>query len=250
MLHPQHVILAAVFNNAEWIAPVIFILVMVLRIIGAAVGGNNPNAANRRPAGPRPPVPPQGQANGNDALKGEIDEFLRRVSNRREGQPQRRPAGTPPRPIQVVRPPQSPLAPQSPNPPDRRRRPVPVIVARAGVPVVKEAVIAPRSGDEIDDHVKKFLNIGQFEQRADHLASIDQQERKFDQQIQQTFAHEVGHLKPSALSSATDERSVSQTAPQVVDEKSQNISFALLTGSNLINAVIVSEIMQRPEFRW
>ena len=197
----------------------------------------------------RPPQgmpPPQGQ--GNEQLKGEIDEFLRRVSTRREGQPpqrgappQRGPAG-PARPVIVAR----QVGPA--NSQDRRRRPAPVIVATAGKPVVAEVV---DSRDDIDDHVKRFLDNRQFEQRADKLTSIDQNERQFDRQIQQTFAHDVGHLKPKTLAPPADDRSVSQSAPQVVDDqKQQNISFALLTGSNLINAVIVSEIMQRPEHRW
>ena len=88
------------------------------------------------------------------------------------------------------------------------------------------------------------------EQRAGQLTNIGEHERQFERQVQQTFAHEVGHLKPSSLSSPDDARSVSDTAPQVVDENRNNTSFALLTGSNLINAVIINEIMQRPEHRW
>jgi hypothetical protein len=228
--------------DLQWVFPIIFILVFVLRIIGAAAGGaNNPNVPKARPPGqiPRVPRPP---GNDEDALKGEIEEFLRRVSNRREGQPQQRTAANPPRPAQAMRPP------AAASPQDRRRKPAPVIIASAGTPVVAEVVEAPR--DDIDDHVKRYMNTRQFDQRAGQLTSIDQKERKFDQQVQQAFAHEVGHLRPGSLAPAADERSVSDSAPQVIEDDKQNKSYSLLTGSNLINAVIVSEIMQRPEHRW
>jgi hypothetical protein len=228
----------------EWVVPIIVFLVFIIRIIGAAINGNaNQNMPNRRPPGqpPRIPQPPQGGE--NEALKGEIEEFLRRVSNRREGQPQR-PTGKPPRPAPVIR------TPTTTAPADRRRRPAPVVIATAGTPVL-EVVETPTARGDVDDHVKRYLNTGQFEQRAGHLSSIDEKERQFDRQIQRTFAHEVGHLKPSEFSTPNDERSVSEAAPQVIDDqKKQNTSFALLTGGNLINAVIVSEIMNRPEHRW
>jgi hypothetical protein len=233
----------------------IIILVLIIRVIGAVIAaGNNPNMPPRRPPGPpRLPQPPEGDG---DALRGEIEEFLRRVSNRREGQPQRSP-GAPPRPPGT--PPRAPGAPQRPAPvirtppsvpPQERRRRPPVVVATATTPPV-EVVEAPRPGGDIDEHVKRYLNTRQFEQRAEHLTSIDAKEKQFDRQVQKTFAHEVGHLRPSALSVAGDERSVSETAPQVIDDQNrQNRTFRLLTGANLINAVIINEIMHRPEHRW
>src|SRR5258707_6897639 len=115
----------------EWIVPIIVFLVFIIRIIGAAINGNaNQNVPpNRRLPGqpPRIPQPPQGGE--TEALKGEIEEFLRRVSNRREGQPQR-PTGKPPRPAPVIR---TPTA----TPADRRRRPAPIVIATAGTPVLE-----------------------------------------------------------------------------------------------------------------
>lgn len=233
----------------------IIILVLIIRVIGAVIAaGNNPNMPPRRPPGPpRLPQPPD---RDSDALRGEIEEFLRRVSNRREGQPQR-PPGAPARP--PATPPRVPAAPPRPAPvirtppsvpsQERRRRP-PVVVATATTPPI-EVVEAPGSGADIDEHVKRYLNTRQFEQRAENLGTIDENERQFDRQVQKTFAHEVGHLRPSVLSVAGDERNVSQTAPRVVDDQNRrNNNFLLLTGSNLLNAVIISEIMQRPEHRW
>jgi hypothetical protein len=242
MLYANLILLAAP-PNLEWFLPAIVVLLFVIQIIRAVITGvGNPNVPQRRPPGqiPRmPPPPPQGEE--NQALKGEIEEFLRRVSNRREGQPQR-PHGAPSRPIPVARPQ------PSGSPPDRRRRPPPVVIATAGVPVAE--VQTPGQRDDIQDLVKRHLNTRGIEQRAGKLTNIGEHERQFERQVQQTFAHEVGHLKPSSLSSPDDARSVSDTAPQVVDENRNNKSFALLTGSNLINAVIVNEIMQRPEHRW
>src|ERR1700730_15340339 len=95
-----NLILFAAPPNLEWFLPAIVVLLFVIQIIRAVITGvENPNVPQRRPPGqiPRmPPPPPQGGE--NQALKGEIEEFLRRVSNRREGQPQR-PPGAPSRPI-------------------------------------------------------------------------------------------------------------------------------------------------------
>jgi hypothetical protein len=226
----------------EWFLPAIVILLFVIQIIRAVITGvGNPNMPQRRPPGqmPRMPVPPQGEE--NEALKGEIEEFLKRVSTRREGQPQRPPGGAGPRPITVARgqPPASPG--------ERRRRPPPVVIATGGVPIGEVQAPTRRSAEDL---AKRHLGSRGFEQRGDQLTKIDEHERQFERQVQQTFAHEVGHLKPSVLASPEDAGAVSDAAPQVVDDSRSNTSFALLTGSNLINAVIINEIMQRPEHRW
>ncbi len=236
-----NLILFAAPPPLEWFLPAIVVLLFVIQIIRAVITGvGNPNMPQRRPPGqmPRMPVPPQGEE--NEALKGEIEEFLRRVSNRREGQPQR-PPGAAPRPIPVVRPQQGGSS------PDRRRRPTPVVIATAGVPIGE---VQPPNRREAQELARRRLGSRGFEQRADQLTNIDEHERQFERQVQQTFAHEVGHLKPSVLASPEDAGSVSDSAPQVVDDNRNNTSFALLTGSNLINAVIINEIMQRPEHRW
>lgn len=221
------------------------VFVLIIRVVGAVIAANNPGnmPPNRRP--PMPPRPPQQQGGDNEALKGEIEEFLRRVSNRRDPQGKPPGQGAPGRPVPQLR------TPPTIMPAERRRRAAPVVVvSNTGAPVLTEVPDSRNRGD-IDEQVKRHLNIQQFEQRAEQLTSIDEKERQFDRQIQQTFAHQVGHLKPSVLSVSGDLRTVSDTAPVVIDdEKKQNNSFALLTGSNLINAVIVAEIMARPEHRW
>jgi hypothetical protein len=235
-----NLILFAAPPPIEWFLPAIVVLLFVIQIIRAVItGAGNPNMP-RRPPGqmPRMPAPPQGEE--NEALKGEIEEFLRRVSNRREGQPQR-PPGAPQRPIPVVRPQQGGSS------PERRRRPTPVVIATGGVPIAEVQAPTRRDSREL---ARRHLSSRGFEQRGDQLTKIDEHERQFERQVQQTFAHEVGHLKPSVLSSPEDAGAVSEAAPQVVDENRTNKSFALLTGSNLINAVIINEIMQRPEHRW
>jgi hypothetical protein len=228
-----HLILFAAPPPIEWFLPAIVVLLFVIQIIRAVITGvGNPNMP-RRPPGqmPRMPAPPQGEE--NEALKGEIEEFLRRVSNRREGQPQR-PPGAPQRPIPVVR------QQQGGGSPERRRRPTPVVIATAGVPIGE---VQPLNRRDAQDLAKRHLSTRE--------SAIDEHERQFERQVQKTFSHEVGHLKPSVLSSPEDAQPVSESAPQVVDDnRSNNNSFALLTGSNLINAVIINEIMQRPEHRW
>ena len=69
-------------NNLDWLVPVVFIIIIAVRSLAALVNSANQTPPNRRPIGHRP----QTDVNPNDPLKGEIVVFLKRVSNRRDGQ--------------------------------------------------------------------------------------------------------------------------------------------------------------------
>ncbi len=219
-------------NNFEWLIPVVAVVIALLRIMGAAMGGKN----NPKQAGPRPPgAGPRPVAGGEpDPIKGEIEEFLRRVSNRREGQKPREGQGKP-------QPARRPPGPTSPG--DRRKRPAPVIVARTTPPAVSTD---PPPQQSVADHVKKFLSTTEFNERTAQRDTIAASESRFEQQVQQTFAHQVGHLKPPAADIAYNPIN---TTGEVRSPVGATV-IPLFSKLSIRDAIVMMEVMQRPEHRW
>jgi hypothetical protein len=218
-------------NNFEWLIPVIFVIILAVRSLAALVNAGNQNPPNRRPIVPRPAA----DDNPNDPLKGEIEEFLKRVSNRRDGQNpqgqgQARPSQAKPQPGR-----------RSPPPPpgERRKRPTPVIVARTAAP---PAVPVEEQQQSVAEHVKRFLSTTEFEQRSEKLDTIAAKERQFEQQVQQTFTHQLGSLRPTAEATAA---AAAEQKPPVA-----RMVVPLLSGLAIRNAIIMNEVLTRPEHRW
>ncbi len=257
MLHP--VLLGA---NFEVWAEGIFLLIMgflwlVNRIATVVEAARRPAQPVRRPPPPVPPqgaggpqaqpmqprqvAPPQGQPRpAGDALQGEIEEFLRRASGRREGY---QPPVKPQRPVTG-----RPMNPGTRNDP-RRARPAPVLVRG------KPPVAAPDEGIEtpadIGRHVKQFLDNKEFAERSSQLSSIDEKEKQFEQNLQKTFSHELGHLKRSTLADGGDAATTAAPLQPLVPLQNPNILASLFrSGVDLKRAIALNEIFQRPEHRW
>jgi hypothetical protein len=190
---------------------------------------------------PRQIVPPQGQPRpAGDALQGEIEEFLRRASNRQQpGQQQR------PRPVPARIPSARPTTAGTPIDPRRARPAPPAVRAKPAASPPAESADTPEA---IAQHVKQFLDMREFDQRTSNLSSIDEKERQFEQKLQKTFTHEVGHLKRSTLADGGD---AAATAVQPVAPVNPNALAGLLrSGIDLKRAIALNEIFQRPEHRW
>jgi hypothetical protein len=163
----------------------------------------------------------------------EIDEFLRRAAQQRGGQGQG---------VRPVRPPQ----------------PQPQAAAQAQ-PIQAEVVGAPKPvGGEVTEHVKKYLDSQEFTRRASQLGEDVTQEvdRDIDQHLHQVFDHTVSRLAsvpgeaaapPAAVEPAALAEDVAVDAPPTFATD----LAALLTSSNSIRqAIVLNEILHRPEERW
>jgi len=256
MLHPPF--LAA--NFEAW-ATGIFLLTMgffwLINQISTAVEVARRPPPVRRPPQPAPPpadgpqqppqmprqrMPgPQGQPRpAADALQSEIDEFLRRATGRREpvqpGEAQRQRPGAP-----------RPAVPAAKSDP-RRSRGTPV-VARPK-PVATAPGEAAETPEAISEHVKQFLDTREFDQRTAKLSSIDEKERQFDEKVQQTFSHELGHLKSSTLSAGGDSAVSAAAFQQPPPPAPTPLANLLRNPADLKRAIVLNEIFQRPEHRW
>lgn len=220
------------------IVPIVFFIIYAINHLLASKA-NRPPAQNpqRRPApkGERPPPPVQPQAQPGDPLasdpaqqlNNEIEQFLRRATERRSdrsGRKQASIAKTPP--------------PSPPKP--RREQPLDV------------TPLEPRELSSVTASVEKHLADRGFGKRAEHLADdIVRNDQEREQHLQQTFGHRVGSLPDTAPKSSGVP--VTDTATEVVAGVSPvaaGVIAILADPKTLRQAIVLSEILERPEHRW
>jgi hypothetical protein len=231
------------------------------------------------PSSPKQAKPP------NDALQSEIDEFLKQAKAVREGKTATakptaasQSASTSQREL----PPKTARTAEFPSPRSPRRLP-PMLPKRGQRrdetrPVVRTLTPSPPAGTEnrpvresLSQHVAESLDNSKFARRATQLSQVQEDsDNEFKQHMQRVFQRELGTLKTesagifetaaataadvtaTALAKATASAAGSQsaTAPVVVRKGSTDISLFLAGRKNMRDAMILSEIMQRPEQRW
>jgi hypothetical protein len=260
------VLLVARLDDLIKIVPIfLFLLFWVMGQIAEA----KKKAKMSRPA--QPPVPPSQspmQAGATqpppatDPLRQQVDDFLRRAG----GQPttaktvaaagtatpmpvrpappdrdrieillagdasstNRPPLSQPQRGSTATRPTLTTSRPQNPPRPQRASTPRPLSVAEH---VAEHVTSAAR---QISDDAARL---------GERVAAVDKQ---FDAQVQQKFGHEIGTMGDRLASRAQDQQ---PAAPAVVNPAVQ--IFDLLANSNgMRQAIVVNEILRRPEERW
>jgi hypothetical protein len=216
----------------------------------------------------RPPLEnqaPAGEQQPTDPLQAEIDEFLRKAQAQREGIPEE-PAR--PRPQPVGDSPRRPRPKRRAGNTGRRessQRPPPLPQATSAV---VELASADRPRETLAEQMAHRTETGVFDQRTRPLSQMQQaSDSEFQQHMNKVFDHQVGSLKPTALgmfeaagaaaaSAATDAANVvaagaqTSTAPVTIHKGASDIALFLAGKKNIRDAIILSEILQRPEGRW
>jgi hypothetical protein len=231
--------------DPQTIEAVIGLVAILFWVLGKLLGQPQQPPA-RRPQAQLPPrplerPPQQGQA---DPLQSEIEEFLRRASG------QRKPADTAAqgRPDRTRLPrSRQPGARQDP----RRGRPgQPTAPQGSPQPVAAAPDPALDTPEALDRHVKQFMDTGEFDRRTAKLTTIEKQDQQFEKHLKDTFTHEVGHLRGGALA-ISGESSVTSAAPPIAEGQRRNFLALLLANpAELKTAVLLNEILPRPEHRW
>jgi hypothetical protein len=255
---------------------VIAVLVWVINRFATAAAQRPPpgKAAMRKPIAP-PAAKPAG-----DPLQNEIDEFLRQAKTAREGQGAAPQAAKPAMPGQQrgappeARPGQPPIA-----RPQRRVQPLPgKRISRRDEtrptppvrpPVVVEVVEAPPARESVAEHVAQAMDSEKFSRRATELSQVQKtSDDEFRQHMQRVFQHGLGNLNPqpagifevaaqaaAATASAAAVKtaaaaagSQSAAAPAATKKGATDIALFLAGRKNVRDAVILSEILKRPQW--
>lgn len=184
-------------------------------------------------------------------IRSEVEEFLRRVGEGTEDgrqepkrpRPERRPR------VEVIeddtgfevdeRPRQTRQRPPRPKP-----RPAPVEAAAA-------ATVAERieHAESVAEHVTGHMSRDEFAARAAHLgAELSQTDERLEARLHQKFDHGLGNLSARRLAreAADLEQRGLDTAPTLAD----NLLTLLSTPQGVQQAIILSEVLDRPTDRW
>jgi hypothetical protein len=184
-------------------------------------------------------------------MKDEVEDFLRRVAQMRaqaEAQARRQqPAGggqaPPQRPVQQKPPPKPPRAPPPARLAPARQEPTHL------EPVPAEVVDAELAeiGDSVGRHVAQHLRgPEEIAERTRHLGEeVDLADDKLEAHLHQVFDHQLGRLKKSTLEAGA------AGPKEPPPEFSLGQIMRLLRSSESIrNAIVMSEILRRPDERW
>jgi hypothetical protein len=201
-------------GGGDWIVIVVAIVIFIVSVLSKLY-----KAAQQGQQGPKqqPARPPQGKA-----LDDEIGEFMRRAARRQAGK----------------------------NAPPKPARPAPEKPVK--VEVVKETPL----GGELTEHVQEYLDTGEFSQRSASLGSeVTQEVSQQDQRLHGVFDHQISDLaaKPGETSmptTAQDSPLPEDRAAGAAPVTAAGILAALSDPENVRQAIVINEILRRPEERW
>ena len=178
----------------------------------------------------------------------DIEEFLKRAAERRRQQQQQKKGGgggnPPPRQRQEPprqRPPRQQRPPQSKGPPKQT----------APRTLVPEVVDDPYATETIAEHVRKHISTDDVADVGDQLGSeVANRDNKIDDRIHQKFDHQVGQLKHKGIggrSESVQDKTTSVTEADV-NQAAQNLVDMLRNPETVVQSIVVSEILKRPNF--
>lgn len=237
----SHLLLADMDDILKVVATIVFVVLSGLGQLMASrdkgkkarpkardVGGGNRPAPGAGPAGPK-----------QDALRREVDDFLRKArgegAGRRPAQQSRpaasRPSAAPPvESSQRRRPPlSSPLSDTS-----QGRTPAQRPAAQHGAP--------QRAHESVAQHVQSHLGSHPITEHSSHLAEdIGQADERMEAHLRERFSHKLGSL-------AHEEEAVIQ----LVDDGSiaADLVRTLTQPRGVQQLILANEILRRPEDRW
>jgi len=208
----------------EVIGYVVFILVVVVSVIAQMANKARQQQQPQRGRGPVQGGPQGGGPQGGGPaqagnVEDEIGDFLRRAAERRGGAP----------------------APQA--------------LPRANIPVAAEAVEEPMGG-QLREHVGEYLDSSKFERRASELGDeVSQADEMTQQRLHQKFDHEVSRLAGRPGESAEPLRAVGVLEPEdrtgeFPPTAAVGVAAMLRDVESIRQAIIISEILNRPQERW
>jgi hypothetical protein len=253
----------------DWIKIVPVFLFLIFWVMGQIAEAKKKARASK--TGP-PPVPPSQMklpavanqpAAQVDPLRQQVDEFLRRAGRQPAAppadaaagaatpKPMARPAAADRDRIEILigdeptstnRPPQSQRQPivaatrPAPAPPRPQKSPRP---ARVTAPRPKS--VAEHVAEHVTSAVRQISD--EASRLGERVAAVDKQ---FDAQLQQKFDHEIGTLGDRRAAGEPDQPPPAEAASDPLGQ----IATLLASADGMRQAVLLNEILRRPEERW
>jgi hypothetical protein len=188
----------------------------------------------QRPGGFRPNVPP-----GQDPVRAEIERFLREAAGRRGGAgPQQAPRVGPP-----------PAAPQRPAPGAWPQRP-------AETPVLLEPIETVPEPASVAEHVRRQVPGQQFGGLSSDVGQrLARTDKVVEEHVHEVFDHQVSRLAgtPGESAYATEAEEAETPEDRIAAlprTAAAGLAALLAEPTSLRQAIVLTEILQRPEHRW
>jgi hypothetical protein len=235
-MNPFPILLA----DADWFGLLIAVVMGIVWVLNQVFGKAQPQAP-RRPN--QPPVrPPQPNAN----VQQELENFLRRAAQQRAGQEPRAPQ--PPAAPQAATPTRTLVAPRTEAFSQPLRRPE--AAELVDVEIIEDGE-GPR-GPSVGEHVKQRFETRPFGDRTPQLTSVDSADEQMEQHLHQTFDRQLGRLGAASESASAGISSTDQAATASKQAVSASVAIAALLRDprSARNAIILQEVLARPESRW
>lgn len=246
----------------ELLTALLPLVLLVFWIIGQLSDAKNKNKAKQPPRQQPPGGPPQAReqaARGPDAIRNQVEEFLRHAGGQGEdagqqGQPAARAAEARMAPIEGVSEIELVI---DEDPPSRRplSKPLQSIRESADARAAQaprgrpgQPPLSPTTFDEhesVVEHVTQHISSGRVEM-ADHLSHLGERvvraDQEFDEKMHERFDHDLGEL-----ASRRAERMRQQESVVVRESAAAQIASMLANPEGVRQAVILNEILRRPE---
>lgn len=205
------VLLAAAGWGMEDVLKIILMVVFgLIYLFNHLLGGGK--AQKRRPARPADPRPA-----GRPDVQDEVAEFLKRATEKRS--PPKRTEARPPAPPRPLRAESS------------------------------EARLEPLPSNRWPQAVQPQVDNRELAQRAEQLSHVNQTEAAFQAHMQ-TFEHSVGRIHESASDAAAPPETADGRTQAAPTPASEVFATLLADAQSLRHAIILNEIIRRPEERW
>jgi hypothetical protein len=204
----------------QFLVPIVAMIIYVINQLLSGAGKQGPKTLPQQQRGRNRQQQPRQDVND------EVRDFLQRASERRsESRP--------------------PSPPQEPARPTRRLQPQSIEIVDA------EVVDDPPTGAGVRSHVSQHLNTRDFDQRAAQMGQGEKNDRAMQSHMHKVFDHQLGSLAPAATSDPPMPQDDSQGSDNSNSAGTAQGLIALLRDpSQVRQAIIMNEILRRPEDRW
>ncbi len=201
----------------DWVGLLVIVLFVVIPAIGQLIAKMRQQPKPAQQPAAQPAAPPAG-----GELDDEIGEFLRRAVRRGD----------------AVDEPGRPGA----------QRPVQAMEA--------EVVAAEPVGGKVQKHVGEYLNSEKFARRAGELGDeVAHTDQRMGKHLEEVFEHDVGQLTgmPGEAAGAPEVTEAATLEDRVADlpaTAAAGLPVLLGSAESIRQAIVISEILGRPEDRW